>query len=335
MQIEKNFSLRNYLTFHTNTRCKYYCCVTSNKDIIDVLNKIPHDEKKYVLGNGSNTLFKSDYFDGLVIHNCIDYYDQVANDKNYAYFNVGAGMDFTAFVLWVVNNDYYGIENLVGIPGSVGGAVVQNVSAYGMEISNSIESVHGLDIDTLEDIKIYGKDCEFGYRDSIFKHDLNKMIITDVTFKLAHKAPFVLTYPIIENSLYDRKMLVNINNIAEIIQEIRKIKLPDHNIYGNAGCFFKNPIISLEKYESLLKYRDIRTCAKFKDNVKISAAYLIEQCGLKGIIKGNVGIYSQHSLVIINRNNASSDEIIQFSEYVSDTVNKQFGIKLEPEVCII
>lgn len=337
--IQQNVSLKKYNTFSIDVYAKYFLEVNTVYDIQNYLS-----EKKYepllVLGGGSNILFTKN-FDGTVLKNNIKEIQLIKEDAEHIYLKVGGGEVWHEFVLYCIKNNYAGVENLSLIPGTVGAAPIQNIGAYGVEQKDVFFSLEAIDLQENKLHTFTHADCRFGYRDSIFKHEAkNKFIITSVTFRLNKKPKFNVSYGAISEEL--EKIGVKDLSIAAIshaVCNIRKNKLPDPSIIGNAGSFFKNPTISHEKYFQLKK--DFPNIVGFsadnkqQNSFKLSAGWLIEQCGWKGKSFGNYGVHKNHALVLVNYNNAKGSEIYELSEKILQSVKEKFGIVLEREVIII
>ncbi|WP_431217054.1 UDP-N-acetylmuramate dehydrogenase [Puia sp. P3] len=274
--------------------------------------------------------------DGLVLKNEIGGVELLHEDEEYVYVKVGAGEVWHSFVLYCLERDWAGVENLSLIPGSVGAAPMQNIGAYGVEIRDVF---HELEAFVIDEQKVYvfsANDCEFGYRESIFKGKYkNRVVILNVTFRLNRKAVFHTSYGDIRNEL--EKMGVkdlNIRAVSQAVVSIRQSKLPDPKIIGNAGSFFKNPTVSKEKYEEL--QREYPTIVAYPRPVglKLAAGWLIEQCGWKGFRRGDAGCHAKQALVLVNYGNATGREIYDLSEEILFSVNEKFGVMLEKEVNI-
>lgn len=290
-----------------------------------------------ILGGGSNILLTGDY-NGLVLKNDIAAIEQVREDADYVYLKVGAGENWHRFVMHCIANNLAGVENLSLIPGSVGASPMQNIGAYGVELK---EVFHSLEAMHLQEKSVHTfslNDCEFGYRDSVFKkRHKNEFAILSVTFRLNKQPKFNTSYGAIEQEL--KKMGVQELSIAAISQaviNIRSSKLPDPDVLGNAGSFFKNPTISLSFFDGLKKkFPSIIAYKVGDDAVKLAAGWLIEQCGWKGIRKGDAGCHSQQALVLVNYGDATGKEIYDLSEEILRSVQDKFGVLLEREVNIV
>lgn len=333
----ENHSLKLHNTFGIDAKAKYFFEFTELEDLAEFLdsNKSWKEEKLLVLGEGSNVLFLDD-FDGLVIHPKVPGIISVHEDRQYEWFEVGAGEIWDEFVQYAVAYQLGGIENLSLIPGTVGAAPVQNIGAYGQEVCAVVEKIKGYDLEKETTGEFTVEQCKFAYRDSIFKSYLkNKFIITSVIFRLEKFPEFNLKYGQLEEKVKD-KGEINLRNIRDAVVEIRSSKLPDVKDLGNAGSFFKNPVVTSELAAKLKKeYSAIPTYPATNGNVKLAAAWLVEQAGWKGKREGDVGVHDQQALVVVNYGEASGKQVFDFSVKIKQDVLKKFNIELEREVnCI-
>ncbi|GMR25267.1 MAG: UDP-N-acetylmuramate dehydrogenase [Ignavibacteria bacterium] len=338
MKLSKNYSLKTLNSFSVDVKTKIYTNVFSVDELKEVIlaNELSH-LKKFILGGGSNILFTKD-FDGIVIKNSIPGIKINSEDDKNVIVESGAGVIWDELVQYCVDRNYSGIENLSLIPGSVGAAPIQNIGAYGQELKNTLFELSGIIIETGEEKIFDNSECKFSYRNSIFKNELkDKLIITFVKLKLDKNPKINLTYNPVKEEVEKRHIQnPTIKDIREIIIGIRKNKLPDPNEIGNAGSFFKNPVITIEKYNALKKvYPDLNYFPVDENNVKVSAARLIEICEWKGKRIGNVGTYNKQPLVIINFGDASGEEIYAIAMKIKDEVKKRFDISLENEVNVL
>ncbi len=316
-----------------------------SKDFISLttLNQIPSIFEStslpiLILGGGSNIL-PMDHYEGTVVHNEIAGISIIEENDATVQIEVGAGMNWHELVMTCVDQNWGGLENLALIPGTVGAAPMQNIGAYGVEAKDSIQTVHYYRISTQEFQSISNAEANFGYRTSIFKTQLkNDCLITSVVFKLSkNHHQLHLSYGSIGEVLQKKKITdPTISDVAQAVIEIRQSKLPDPAKIGNAGSFFKNPLISKTTAQELHKnFPEISVFEVDDHTSKISAASLIEGCGWKGKIIGNTGTYKFHSLVLVNHGNATGAEIIQLSKDIQASVFDKYGVKIEPEVNII
>lgn len=334
--IEETFSLKSFNTFGIQSYAKIFAEATTLDDLKSVIgvfrdNPLP----KLVLGGGSNLLFTKD-FDGIVLYPNLHGIELVRHSAESTWLRAYAGENWDKFVEFCVSKNLGGIENLSFIPGNVGACPIQNIGAYGVEAKEVIESVEVLDIQTGEKQIFSNEDCQFGYRDSIFKHEAkNKYVIISVVFKLRNQPAIFLHYKDVMEELKNLSE-VSVANVRRAIINIRRRKLPDPAEFGNAGSFFKNPIISTNLFQTIKEeFSDAPSFVVDKEFVKIPAAWLIETCGWKGIREGNVGTHEIQPLVIINYDNATGTEIVRLAEKINKSVSQRFGIDLEMEVNVL
>jgi len=333
MRIEQNYSLLKHNTFGLNVKTKYFVEYENEAD----LQKLLRDEyffsnRFWHIGQGSNLLFLGD-FDGIIVHSTIRGIEKVKEDAGSVWIKVGAGTDWDTLVAHCVQQGWGGIENLSFIPGEVGASAVQNIGAYGAEVSNSIEEVHAYFIETGEKKIFSNAECEYSYRQSFFKKAENKgkYYLTNVVYKLSKEPIFKLDYGNIKDCL-DEKM-ITLEAVRQAVISIRKSKLPDPEKIGNAGSFFVNPYICTAHYEGLKKlYPDIPHYPVNDEFVKISAAWLIDRCGLKGKTLGGAAVHDKQPLVIVNKGNATGQDIAGLASEIGKAVKEKFGIELQAEV---
>ena len=333
----ENYSLKEYNTFGIDAKAKYFFEFTDPVDLHIFLNdnQTWKEEKLIVLGEGSNILFLND-FDGLVIHPKVPGIKTINEDRNNYWVEVGAGENWDEFVDFAVTYNLGGIENLSLIPGKVGAAPVQNIGAYGQEVCSVVEKVIGYDLDKQMPGEFSAEECRFAYRDSIFKSYLkNKFIITSVVFRLEKFPEFNLKYGYLEEKVKE-KGDATLQNIRAAVIEIRNSKLPQVTELGNAGSFFKNPVVDASLAEKLkVKYESLPVYNAPGGLIKLAAGWLIEQAGWKGVREGNVGVHDKQALVLVNHGNATGKEVWDFSEKIKNSVSVKFGVELEREVnCI-
>ncbi|WP_298536207.1 UDP-N-acetylmuramate dehydrogenase [uncultured Algibacter sp.] len=337
MHIHQNISLKPYNTFGIDVKAKHFVSVESLNDLKSVLSLTEHP-KKLILGGGSNILLTKD-FDGLVIINKIKGIEVISEDENFVFVKSNAGENWHDFVLWCIHNNFGGIENLSLIPGNVGTAPIQNIGAYGVELKDVFESCEAISIDSKKLHKFTKSDCQFGYRNSIFKqHAKGKFIITNVTFKLTksnHKLN--INYGTIASELENRGINEpSIADISDAVIRIRNSKLPDPKEIGNSGSFFKNPVIPKKQFNALSKnFKDIPSYPVSEENVKVPAGWLIEKSGFKGKTFGNYGVHKKQALVLVNYGGACGSDIVNLSKLIQKTIKRLFGITIEAEVNII
>lgn len=332
-----NFSLKSNNTFGISAITKHYLTVGSPDDLIQFFKKnIPaRNEKRLFLGAGSNLLFVNN-FDGLVIHSENQDIHLITENQDFVEVEAGAGIFWDHFVAWCVEKGWGGVENLSLIPGNVGAVPVQNIGAYGVEAESVIAEVKGIDLATLENKSFNHADCKFGYRTSIFKEQLKEQfMVTSVVFRLSKHRDYQLQYGALETEVckFGEK---NLLNIRKAVIAIREAKLPDPLKIGNAGSFFKNPVVS-EATATALKnqYPDIPIYLVGSGLVKLAAGWLIEKAGWKGKSIGKSAVHDKQALVIINKGDATGKEIFELSEMVTKDVLQKFNIELEREVQVI
>lgn len=338
MNIQKNFSLKNHNTFGIDVNCTSYVELNSQEEASDfVQNQMDKTLPYLIIGEGSNLLFTKD-FEGTVIQMHNNGFELIDENNKYLWIRAAAGEKWDDFITWSVEKKYAGAENLSKIPGNVGAAPIQNIGAYGVELADIFNALEAIDIETGKLRRFYLKELKFGYRDSIFKHELkNKYIITAVILKLNKFPFFKIDYGNIKAELetmtYEN---LNIAIIRQAVINIRSSKLPETSELGNAGSFFKNPVINKEKHSSLKEsFSDLVSYALKDGNYKLAAGWLIDRAGLKGYTKGNVAVHKNQALIIVNLGGASGKEILKFSEEVQSKVEDLFGVKLEREVNVI
>ncbi len=338
MEIKENYSLKKHNTFGVDVKAKLFCEAQNEEELWELYSNSKYDGiPKYVIGGGSNILFTQDY-DGLIIKNNLKGKKIISEDENSVLIKVAAGEVWDNFVKYCVDNNYYGIENLSLIPGNVGAAPIQNIGAYGVEIKNVFNSLSGINLDKKEFEELGKAGCKFGYRDSIFKNEYRgKFIVTSVVLRLSKIKDLHLEYPSLKSSLQNiPQENITSRMVRKRVIAIRKSKLPDPKFLGNAGSFFKNPVVDYSKIEEIQKdYPDL-PFYKFEDeSYKIPAGWLIERCGWKGKRIGNVGCYEKQALIIVNYGGAEGKEILQFTNDIGISVKSKFDIELVSEVNII
>lgn len=334
----ENHSLKAYNTFSVDAKAKFFFEFTDPADLAVFLNdnKSWKEEKLIVLGQGSNILFIDD-FDGLVIHPKVPGIKTVNEDRNNYWLEAGAGEIWDEFVEFCVTYNLGGIENLSLIPGTVGAAPVQNIGAYGQEVCNVVEKVKGYNLEEQRLAEYSADECRFAYRDSIFKSYLkNKFIITSVVFRLEKFPEFNLEYGQLGERVKE-KGDPTLQRIRETVIEIRNSKLPAVTDIGNAGSFFKNPVVDVQLAEALKEQNETLPVypTATQGKLKLAAGWLIEKAGWKGKREGDAGVHDKQALVLVNHGNASGKQIFDFSEKIRRSVLEKFGVDLEREVnCI-
>jgi UDP-N-acetylmuramate dehydrogenase len=332
-----DFQLQNHHSFGTKATAKYYFEFTETEDLEGYLSTTNQWRNLpiLILGEGSNLLFVND-FPGLIINPNLPGIKIVYEDRNNIWLEVGAGVKWDDLVEYAVFNRWGGIENLSLIPGKVGAAAVQNIGAYGMEIQHRIESVTGFDLDSQTEYTLDVADCQYAYRNSIFKNQLkNRFIITSVSIRLEKFPEFILNYGDLKAET-EKLGAITLRNIRNAVIGIRDSKLPDPKVFGNAGSFFKNPVIETSVANQLLRfYPNLPTYPENEGNTKLAAGWLIDQCGWKGFRRGDSGVHEKQALVLVNYGNATGKEIFDLSEEIRQSVQEKFGVELEREVNVI
>jgi UDP-N-acetylmuramate dehydrogenase len=337
LQIQENINLKPYNTFGINATSKFFCDIMSVADLQELIKTdVFRNEKRVFLGGGSNVLFKKD-FDGLVIHNSIKGKEAVSETDDQLLLKVSSGELWHDTVMYCVEKNWGGIENLSLIPGTIGAAPIQNIGAYGVEVRNVIASVEVLNLENGEINTLTNEECKFGYRESVFKKELReKIFISSVTLTLSKKNHQLSTS---YGAIIDTLKLMNVDqptikNISDAVIKIRSEKLPDFKSLGNAGSFFKNPELSEEQFLKLKN--DFPNAPHYSANqgVKVPAGWLIEQCGWKGKKIGRVGVHAMQALVLVNYGDANGEEIFSLAEKIISAVQEKFSITLTPEVNI-
>ncbi len=331
MKVQNNIQLQSYNSFGTKAIAKLFCEPETQEELSEVLKQYSN-EQKLVLGAGYNLFFTKD-FDGIVIKPSMKNIEVIWEDEDHVEIEAGAGVEWDKMVEDCVLKGYAGIENLSLIPSSVGASPIQNIGAYGSEAKDTIVLVKAVDLITCKYIEFTNSECQFGYRNSIFKSSC-RYIITSVVFRLSKSFTYKEKYIDLSRELKDVET-PTLKQVRDAIVKIRTRKLPDAKTLPNAGSFFKNPILTLEEKNSLQRIVVDAPIYNIGDNnFKTSAAFLIEKAGFKGKRKGMVGTYEHHALVIVNYGTNIGKEISDFANEIQEEVLKLFGIRLEPEVWI-
>lgn len=339
MTVSENVDLFPFNTFGIHAKARYLVTVKTVKEArevfkSDLFGKVP----RLILGGGSNILLTKD-FDGLVIKNEIRGITTVAEDERTVVLQAGSGENWHSLVMYCVERNLGGIENLSLIPGTVGAAPMQNIGAYGVEIREVIQWVEAVEIETGAIKKFSREECTFGYRESVFKQHLkDKYFISSITLSLTKKDHrYNVSYGAIKEVLQEKKVRdLSIQSISDAVIDIRKKKLPDPLLIGNAGSFFKNPSVDLQTFQAIQKnYPAVPSFPGEKNLVKIPAAWLIEQCGWKGKTIDNIGVHKHQALVLVNYGNGDGKKIWRLAMDIRSSVMEKFGIELQPEVNVI
>lgn len=342
MNIQQNISLKKYNTFGIDAAAKYFAAFSSIDELKEGLsfNNLPtvnRQQSTLILGGGSNILFTKN-FEGLVLKNELKGIEMVNEDDEFVYVKAAAGQNWHQFVLSCINNNWAGVENLSLIPGNVGASPMQNIGAYGVEIKDVFYSLDAFHKNDNATVTFNLHDCEFGYRESVFKRKYkDQFVITSVTYKLRKNPVFNTSYGAIEQELQNMDVKeLSIKAVSDAVINIRSSKLPNPDEIGNAGSFFKNPEILNAAFENLKSsYPHIVGYNLPNGNVKLAAGWLIEQCGWKGYKNGDAGCHAKQALVLVNYGNATGNEIYELSEKIIKSVIEKFGVTLEREVNII
>ncbi len=334
MKIQYHVSLKPYNSFHVDVQADTFVEIVSEDELKGYLATRNPKEKLLVVGDGCNLLFVHD-FHGTILK-MQNKGIAIVSENDYKYVKSAAGEDWDSFVRYTLENHCYGLENLALIPGKVGSAAVQNIGAYGREACDFIHKVYAIDIQTNKSVVFSNEECKFAYRNSIFKQELKgKYVITAVEFRLyAQPKPYIHYADIKQRVGIDED--VKSEKIYQVVSQIRQEKLPDVETMGNAGSFFKNPIVDTHIYDNLQsRYADLKSFAVSEKQCKLSAAQLIEKCGWKGKTMGKAGVYHKQPLVLINCGNAKGQEILDLAQNIQHDVFEHFGVELEMEVNVI
>ncbi len=337
MNIQNNISLRPFNTFGIEAKTKHFSKFATLSEL-SALNEysINKNEKLLILGGGSNLLFTGDY-NGLVIKNEIEGVEVVNEDEEFIYVKASAGENWHQFVLYCIKNNFAGIENLTLIPGNVGASPMQNIGAYGVEIKDVFYSLDAFHLQEKTIITFNNSDCNFGYRESVFKRKYSgQFVILNVTFQLRKKPITNISYGAIQQELEAMGVTeVSIAAISNAVAKIRQSKLPDPKVIGNAGSFFKNPTISKDHFDQLKNQFPSIVGYPVAEKIKVAAGWLIEACGWKGYRNGDAGCHSKQALVLVNYDHAHGTDILRLAKEIMASVNEKFDIELEPEINII
>ncbi|WPR77010.1 UDP-N-acetylmuramate dehydrogenase [Algoriphagus sp. NG3] len=334
MNILENISLKPYNTFGIDKTARFFVVVKSVDELKGAIQWANHQKvNTLILGGGSNILLTQDQ-QALVIKIELEGIEVVREETDSVWVEVGAGINWHEFVLTSIENNWAGIENLSLIPGTVGASPMQNIGAYGVEIKDVFHSLKALNMDTLELEEFEAERCAFGYRESVFKHDLKgKYVISSVIFRLGKTPTFHTEYGAIRETLEASGIKdLSIKAISDAVIHIRQSKLPDPKEIGNAGSFFKNPTIPVTHYSSLKQDYPLIPGFPLPDGVKVPAAWLIEQCGWKGKRFGDVGVHSKQPLVLVNYGNGDGADIKDLAEKIQQSVWDKFNVPIHPEV---
>ena len=337
MEIQTNFSLKNYNTFGIEAKAKQFVAVHNVAELKTILEE-NKSKKKFILGGGSNMLL-TQAVDALVIHVDLKGKKIIKEDKDFVWVESQAGENWHEFVIWTIDQNLGGLENMSLIPGNVGTTPVQNIGAYGTEIKDTFYSCEAISIEN-QKIKTFTKaECHFGYRESVFKNEAkDHYIITSVVFKLTKRNHKIntsygdITAELAKNNITNPTL----KEVSNAVIAIRQSKLPDPKELGNSGSFFKNPILLKTDFEKIhKKFPEMKFYEVSETEVKVPAGWLIEQAGFRGKRFGDAGIHKNQALVLVNYGNATGQEILDVSKDIQETIFKTFGIHIEAEVNVI
>ncbi|MEP2237009.1 MAG: UDP-N-acetylmuramate dehydrogenase [Maribacter sp.] len=337
MIVHEHFSLKNYNTFGIDATARFFVEVTSIEELQDILGNQDYD-RKIIIGGGSNMLL-SDYIEALFIHVDLKGKKIISESNETVEVQVMAGENWHDMVMWALDQNFGGLENMSLIPGNTGTAPIQNIGAYGVELKDCFVSCEAVSIENQELVTLTKEDCKFGYRDSFFKNEgKDKYVITSVTFSFSKKDHKINSgYGAIEQQLEkDSISDPSIKDISNAVIAIRQSKLPDPKVLGNSGSFFKNPIVEKEIFEKFALKNPEAPFYKVSDEYyKIPAGWLIEQCGFKGKRFGDAGVHKNQALVLVNYDNATGKDILNLAAKIIDAVKTKFNIEISPEVNLI
>ncbi|WP_196139261.1 UDP-N-acetylmuramate dehydrogenase [Aliikangiella sp. G2MR2-5] len=335
-KISSNQPLDKLNTFAVCANADTFCTFHSVSEVLENINTIQSFRRRLVLGGGSNILFVRDY-DGLIIYPQIFGVEVTSQADDSVLVVASASENWHEFVMDMTNRGYFGLENLALIPGTVGASPVQNIGAYGVEVKSLIEWVECIDIDKGELLKLSREECQFGYRDSLFKRaGQGKYLVTRVAFALSLTPKVNLSYAPLANAFSNSKKNASVSPMAvlETVCQIRQSKLPDPKVMANAGSFFKNPVVSAKQFEQLKQAYSELVAYPADDKVKIAAGWLIDNAGLKGFSRGLVEVHREQALVLVNRGEKQGSKVLELARIVQEKVEQMYGITLEPEVRI-
>ncbi|GES58021.1 UDP-N-acetylenolpyruvoylglucosamine reductase [Aspergillus terreus] len=341
MPLHEHFDLRPYNSLKISCVARYFIPIQTIADVRALVQSPTfHASPHLVLGSGTNTLFATGTYNGFVLKNEITGIETVSHTDRHTILRIGGGVLWDELVEYCVDADLGGVENLAAIPGTTGAAPVQNIGAYGVEIASLLENVEAVDLVTGDTHVLSNRDCEFGYRDSVFKHARKDVLIASVTLKLT-KAPYHrpnTTYGSIRNVLAAVGVAEpTIQCVAEAVRQIRARKLPDPKILANAGSFFKNPVVDTATSRCLTKLHPQMPLfpQSGRGSMTVPAAFLIQTCGWKGWTDGRLGVYYNHALILVHHGGASGKDVLELAQKISDSVWKRFAIRLQPEVNVV
>ncbi|WP_372966062.1 UDP-N-acetylmuramate dehydrogenase [Marinobacter sp.] len=336
LEIRNQVDLKGLNTMAVDATARQFADIESAGQLKQALEAARAQQlETLVLGSGSNLIFAGD-FDGLVLHMSLRGRSWEQVQDNAAVLVLAAGENWHDAVLYAARSGYRGIENLALIPGTAGAAPVQNIGAYGVELCDTLQSVTALDCDSMAVITLAAEDCQFAYRDSLFKRNPGRYIILEIRLRLSRSAPLKLDYRDLQDYLSDCDAAeLTALNVAEAVMAVRRRKLPDPETLPNTGSFFKNPVISQLQFDDLQKKFPEMVFYPMADGVKLAAAWLIDQAGWKGFRNSRVGIHNRQALVLVNHSGGSGEDVLALAEDVRGSVKEKFGVELEIEPGVV
>lgn len=333
MQIHTQFDLSSLNTLQLRSSAEHFVDLSSSENLHALLNDATLRKLRWnILGGGSNLVLPA-VVQGLVLKISNQGKELIQEDANFWFVKVQAGENWHEFVQWTLQNGYWGLENLSLIPGTVGAAPIQNIGAYGVEVKDTLWEVSCVDLQSGEIKTFSNKECQFAYRDSFFKNDgAGKYLVWDITFRLPKKNTLHLEYGDIKKEIERKQVAASPRTIADAVIHIRQTKLPDPKVIGNAGSFFKNPIVSEQQRNSLLQqFPNLVSFPYQAGEYKLAAGWLIDQAGWKGKKLGPVGMYEKQALVLVNHGGAAADDVWKLAAQVVSDVKNKFGVQIDPE----
>ena len=334
--IRHDAPLQTLNTFGLPARAAWFAVLESTHQVPALLARPEWREPRFLLGCGSNLVLAGD-FAGLVLQVCLAGRELVAEQADAWLVRAGAGENWHAFVQWTLAQGWPGLENLSLIPGTVGAAPVQNIGAYGLELAERFHTLEAVDLESGGAVTFDRGACQFGYRDSVLKREAGRYLVTAVTFRLPKRWQPVLSYADVARELAAQQISAPLpQQVADAVIRIRQRKLPDPAQIGNAGSFFKNPVVMATQGVALVaRYPALPHYPQPDGQIKLAAGWLIEQCGWKGRALGPVGVYAQQALVLVNRGGACGADVLRLAQAIQDSVRTTFGVELEPEPVIL
>ena len=331
--ISHNYSLREHNTFGLEAKARQFIDYYSVEELVEILPALRDSGEPILhIGGGSNLLFTRD-FEGTILHSCIKFIEEVSRDGLEVVVRVGSGVKWDDFCAEMARRNYYGSENLSYIPGEVGASAIQNIGAYGVEVESIIQQVETIEVSSGEPRVFDNSECEYGYRDSIFKNRLQgKYIVTAVVYRLSTVPVVHLDYGPLQQ-LRSHEGAPTAQEVRDAVIAIRQSKLPEPSELGSAGSFFKNPVVPVEVFRQIAaSYTDVPHYVVSEDEIKIPAAWLIDQCGWKGKRHGGAAVYEKQPLILVNEDHATPADIMELATLIEQSVMEKFNIQLSPEV---